>query len=123
MPLEHIIFETRNSYGERYKMEARMQRIVKKDNIYTCGCEFNLLTAEQYSTAVHFAYGDSQRWVDFWERKTKTASILWVLYFILRMMIKGVEASVIALLQFILLPIKNYIRFIMWKFDRRIAKT
>lgn len=120
MPLEHIIFETRNSYGERYKMEARMQRIVKKGDIYICGCEFNLLTADQFSTAVHFAYGDSQRWVDFWERKTKTASTWWVLYFILRMMIKGVKASTIALLQFILLPVRNYIRFIMRRFAGRL---
>lgn len=117
-PLEHIIFETRDSYGERYKMEARMQRITKKDDIYTCGCEF-MLAVNHFSTAVHFAYGDSQRWVDFWERKTKSANPLWILYFIMQMMVKGLKASIVALFEFILFPVRNYIRFMRQRFEGR----
>ncbi|HCL81563.1 MAG TPA: cellulose synthase catalytic subunit (UDP-forming) [Nitrospiraceae bacterium] len=114
-PLEHIMFEARDSYGERHKLELRVQRAVKKGDAFICGCEFLLSDEKQFETAVQFVYGDSQRWVDFWDRRKKSASPWWVLYFIVRMMIKGFKTSIIAAAQFIYLPITNYIKLISRK--------
>lgn len=110
-PLEHIILEARNSHGEKFVIEARVQREIKKGDKYVCGCEFlvpkdvNLL-----STNIRFAFGDSQRWMDFWGQKTKPANPLWVMLFIIKSSFKGFKSTFIALNQFILIPAANYIR-------------
>lgn len=122
VPKEHITFETRDCYGERYEMEARMQRIIREGDQYTCGCEFMISDAEQSARAVNFAYGDSQRWVDFWERKTKSANPLWTLLFIIQMMVKGLKASTIALFEFILFPIRDYIRAVIQRLEKRLVR-
>jgi cellulose synthase (UDP-forming) len=109
-PLEHVVIENRDSHGEKYIIEGRIQRAVKKGDALICGCEFILSDEKRFSTGVQFVYGDSQRWVDYWGRRAKTPNPLKVLSFILRMTFKGFKTSAIACVQFVFLPLANYIR-------------
>jgi cellulose synthase (UDP-forming) len=109
-PLEHIIFETRDSYGRKYKIEARMRQIKKMDDTYTCGCEYTPSEKTPFSTLVGFVYGDSQNWVNFWERQKKSPNPLKLFFIIMQMMVKGSKTIVVATIQYILRPLKIYLR-------------
>ncbi|MBF0558921.1 MAG: UDP-forming cellulose synthase catalytic subunit [Nitrospirae bacterium] len=109
-PQEHVILETRDSHGEKYKLDARIQRAVKKDEMYICGSEFIVSDETQFSKSIQFVYSDSQRWVDYWGRTTKTANPFLVLWFLMKMTISGVKGSVLVLSQLLYGPIANKIR-------------
>ncbi|MDO8805256.1 MAG: UDP-forming cellulose synthase catalytic subunit [Elusimicrobiota bacterium] len=101
---DHLILETRNSYGKRFKLPARVQRCVRKGNKYSCGCEFLPVGKAGYAEMVEFVYGDSQRWADFWEQKTKPANPVWVLLFLFKASVNGVKILYIATMKFIIHP-------------------
>ncbi len=103
---EHMILEARNSYGKKFRMEARLQREVRKGDSHFCGCEFLISDEKQRAETVDFVFGDSQKWADFWEQKTKPANPLWVLLFLLRSSAHGSRVLLVALGQFILDPLR-----------------
>ena len=53
---------------------------------------------------VEFAYGDSQKWADFWAQKTGRANALWLTLFLLRSSLRGTRIFFIALGKFVLRP-------------------
>lgn len=114
-PLEHIILETRNSHGEKYSIEARIQRSVKKGEVFVCGSEFVISDEKQFSSSIQFVYSDSQRWVDYWGRKTKTANPFLVLWFIMKMTVNGMKKSILVLSQLIYGPVAKYVRLAIRK--------
>jgi cellulose synthase (UDP-forming) len=106
-PHEHIQLEARDSFGERYTMEARIQRAIPKgDNTYVCGTEFLIRSEEDYATSIRFVYSDSQRWVDYWNRNTVKASPFKVLIFIVKMSLKGYKTIVHASFIFVFSPLR-----------------
>lgn len=107
---DHLILETRNSYGKRFKLQARIQRCVRRGDTYSCGCEFLPAGKAGYAELVEFVYGDSQRWADFWEQKTKPANPVWVLLFLLRAALNGVRILYIATLKFVIHPAQGRLR-------------
>ncbi len=108
--LEHVTLETRNSYGKKFRIEARVKRQLKKGDKYVCGCEFLKSDGIRYAETVEFVFGDSQRWADFWEQKTKPADPVWVIAFLFRSGIKGVEILFITLWRLVLVPATGRIR-------------
>ena len=113
-PLESIVVEIRDSHGEKFTIEARIMRQIQKNGLMVCGCEFLMLDEEQFATAVRFVYGDSQRWVDFWERRKKRApNWWWLLLFVFRAMFKGMKGVMKAAFLFLYLPLANRFRLIL----------
>ncbi|MEK7722323.1 MAG: glycosyltransferase family 2 protein, partial [Elusimicrobiota bacterium] len=108
--LEHVTLETSNSYGKKFRIEARVKRQLKKGDKYVCGCEFLKSDGIRYAETVEFVFGDSQRWADFWEQKTKPADPVWVIAFLFRSGIKGVEILFITLWRLVLVPATGRIR-------------
>lgn len=109
-PLEHLILETRNSHGKRFRIEARVQRQVRRGTTWACGCEFILSDEKQRMEAVEFVFGDSQRWADFWEQKTKPANPVWILLFLLKSSAMGLRVFYVAVLKFILVPSMDHVK-------------
>ena len=114
-PREHIIIEARDSHGERYYLEAHILRSVKKGGVFVCGAEFILADERQRTTAIRFVYGDSQRWVDYWGRRSKAVNPFRMLWFIVKMTGKGFTTSIMASKQLLYLPILHFIKLIMRK--------
>jgi cellulose synthase (UDP-forming) len=109
-PREHVILEARDSLGDEYRLEARIQRFVNKGGELFCGAEFILADEEQRSIATQFVYGDSQRWVDYWGKRSRTINPVRMLWYIVKMTRVGFTTSMIASKQFIYVPIVNSIK-------------
>jgi cellulose synthase (UDP-forming) len=109
-PQEHVQIESRDSHGEKYFLEARIQRAVQKGEVYTCGTEFIIRNEEQFATSVRFVYSDSQRWVDYWSRHTHKANPFRVLLYISKMALKGFMISIHTSYIFFVLPIVTFAR-------------
>jgi cellulose synthase (UDP-forming) len=108
---EHVELEARDSMGEKYLIDARIQRIVpKKDNEYLCGTEFVITNESQFATAVRFVYSDSQRWVDYWNRHTRRANPFKLILFIMKMSLKGFRTSLHASVILVIIPVSNLLR-------------
>ena len=103
---EDVWIEAKDSYGEEYRFKARIHRLVKNEDITLCGCEFEM-NRETYKKVVRFVYGDSQRWVDFWAEKSKPAGPLHILFYFMRMGIKGGRESFRGLYQLILVNMRR----------------
>ncbi|MBI5208690.1 MAG: UDP-forming cellulose synthase catalytic subunit [Elusimicrobia bacterium] len=119
-PLEQLVVEARNSYGRKFRFDARVQRSVRIRDSHTCGCEFQIADAKRHAATVEFAYGDSQRWADFWQQKTAHANPLWVSLFLLRSSVHGVGIYFIALAKFLVRPALDRIGL---RFDRPPARA
>jgi cellulose synthase (UDP-forming) len=83
-PREHddVILEVQDSYGRSYRFENRVQRATPRSGAYFCGSEF-IAGKNAYADVVSYVFGDSQRWQDNWNRKSRTGGtgrMLW--YFI-----------------------------------------
>lgn len=111
VPLETIEIEARDSYGERYKIEARIQRIRQKGDLYSCGSEFTSVNSDHFVTSVKFVYGDSQRWVDYWSRKANTANPLIVLWFVLKMAKSGFKTFFVAFFELFFAPFTRFVKY------------
>ena len=112
-PREHIIIEVRDSHGEKYRLEALIQRFVQKGGVFVCGTEFIVADERQRATAIRFMYGDSQRWVDEWGRRPKAINPFRMLWLMFKMTGKGFTTSIRALKQLLALPILHFIKLIM----------
>ncbi|TAN32034.1 UDP-forming cellulose synthase catalytic subunit [Patescibacteria group bacterium] len=102
---EHIIMEARDSYGGRYGLEARIQRFVKRGEMFLCGTEFILPDEQARLTATRFVYGDSQRWMDYWSKRTRKVSFFKMLWFIVKMAGKGFTVSLLAYKRLLHVPV------------------
>ncbi|MBI4350975.1 MAG: UDP-forming cellulose synthase catalytic subunit [Elusimicrobia bacterium] len=116
-PLEHLVLETRNSYGKKFRIEARVQRFVKKGADYVCGCEFLRAGAKQTAETLEFVYCDGQKWADFWSQKTKPASPLWMASFLLRSSVSGAKIFYATMTRTFVMPVTRR----AWRLAARLA--
>lgn len=105
-PREEVVLEACDSYGERYKFGARVQRQIKSGDITLCGAEF-ILDKDTYARLVRFVYGDSMRWSDLWEEKTRPAGVLREISHLIYMGVKGSRVSFLYLGQTIFSIVKK----------------
>jgi len=72
-PLEQELatLEVKDSYGREFKFDCKIHHSIKGSGGYICGSEF-ITNLVSYSSVVSYVFGDSQRWVDNWARKTET---------------------------------------------------
>lgn len=108
---EEVWIDVRDSYGEEYRFRAMTHRMTGKEGRILYGCEFEA-DGETYKRLVRFVYGDSQRWVDFWARKSKPAGPVRILFYFIRMGIKGSKESFKGLCQLALVKTRKYYHFV-----------
>lgn len=85
---ERVMLEVTDSYGNTYRFESEIKRIMGKQGRYFCGTEF-VVSQVSYREVVAYVFGDSQRWVDVWNRKSAAKGTYRMLWHFLKM---GVEA-------------------------------
>jgi len=106
---EHVLINASDSYGDKYEFGGIVKTFNKRDENIICGIEFKF-EQDTYSQLVRFVYGDSKRWQDILEERTKPAgaSTRDMYYFLYR----GVKGSVdrfIYIDKLIVLWLKNHI--------------
>ncbi len=107
LPEDDVMIEARDSTGDEYQFQTIVHRLINKGDRITCGCEFEL-DSVTYFKLVRFVYGDSQRWVDLWDKKSKTAGAFHILFYFLRMGIKGGRESFRGLFALAALKFKRF---------------
>ena len=90
---EEYIIKAYSSAGRMHRLRVRLkfQKPVK-EGVY-CGMAF-INMEEHYDELVSLVYGDSQRWVDFWNRQTAQPSLFDIAQLFLKMGLYGVSHSV-----------------------------
>jgi hypothetical protein len=76
---ELVVLEVRDSYGHEYRFENKIQHVTSQGKKYFCGSEF-IADRVSYGNVVSYVFGDSQRWQDVWDQKSKargTYRMLW----------------------------------------------
>ena len=89
---EDVWLELQDSYGESYSFHSSIQRIIKREDKLFCGSEF-LEQEKNYSDIVRFVYGDSIRWMNLWDRKSKPTSAFHILAYFIKMGVRGSKES------------------------------
>ncbi len=77
----------------KYRFEARVMRSVARGGTYSCGAEFSL-DKKNYAEAVSFVYGDSDRWLELWDKRSGSGGTTKMLFHFFFMGLKGTMASV-----------------------------
>jgi len=104
---EFATLEAKDSYGQAYKFECKLHHAFKRAGGYFCGSEF-IVSKVSYSSIVGFVFGDSQRWVENWERKAETKGTFRML---MRFMVMGIKAIRVGSFAFLKLTLVR-----LWKF-------
>ncbi len=71
---DKINITTKDSYGYEYYLKIEVVRTSNIGKKVYLGCRFLLDTKEDFENLVKFVYGDSKRWILFWQRKSKHMS-------------------------------------------------
>lgn len=66
-----VFLEAQDSYGRTYALPASVERAGGEGAQPGLGLAFKAAGPEGFAELVRFVYGDSQRWVDLWEHKSK----------------------------------------------------
>lgn len=94
---EDVTLSVRDIYGNKYTFEARVCRQIKRGGNVFCGCVF-VADKIVLSQLVRFVYGDSQRWSDFLEKRSRRVNIVKILFFIASLGYKGSRDCLISTL-------------------------
>lgn len=84
--------KVKNSQGEYFLLPFHVVRASPQGEEIIVGGEFEDPEAH-YSELVHLVYGDSQRWLDFWNRGAKPPSLLRVFFDLLKLGMKGAKQT------------------------------
>ncbi|TRX03603.1 UDP-forming cellulose synthase catalytic subunit [Candidatus Methylobacter oryzae] len=102
-----VILKTNDSRGDVHELSAKIMFLANRKGFAICGCEFTELE-QRFADVVKMVYGDSQRWVDFWEHGgTQRPSALYMMYQFIFMAGKGAKFGIIG----------------MWRFGRESLKS
>ena len=92
LPLEdeRVIIRAARPGGGSYALPASIKRRLVRKHYSEWGCEFTIPDLAAFSDIVSFAYGDSNRWVRFWEvRKERQARIFRGFWYLIKIGWKG----------------------------------
>ena len=101
---DQVVLEVKDSYGREYRFENKIQRATLQGSKYFCGSEF-IADRVSYANVVSYVFGDSQRWQDIWEQKSKARGTYRMLWHFLMTGIKGFMGSALPLLREALLKL------------------
>jgi len=113
VPQERIFIDARHSdafdmRGQSFHFEAKIMRLFpqKEENGYTCGTEL-MLNREKYIEAVNYVYGDSERWLELWDKKSTSKGVPKMLWYFFVTGLKGsVQSTVMLLAQMTVMRLK-----------------
>ena len=109
---EKIFLDAKDRYGHKYKFQAKLVRIKKKKNFIYCGCEF-IVEKNALFSLVRFVYGDSQRWVEFLEKKSKSISPWRGFIYFVHKGIEGCRQNFKGITYMALMTIKEYLYILL----------
>ena len=97
VPHEQVVIDARHSSaydmdGRTYRFEAKLMRLFEREGGYVCGSEL-VLDNKKYAEAVSYVYGDSERWLELWDKKTAAGGTYKMLWHFFLMGIKGFSLS------------------------------
>jgi len=87
---QRLIILTKDNFGEYYEFEIEIVRSLKKGKKVYLGCQFIVRDKTKFENLVKFVYGDSQRWIEFWQRKSRLVSAIRGFVYLVK---KGIEGS------------------------------
>ena len=82
--------------AHHYQFEAKLMRLIERDGVYACGSEF-IKNTENYSKAISYVYGDSERWLELWNKKSASGGTFKMLLYFFFMGLKGLIVSAVVL--------------------------
>jgi hypothetical protein len=94
---ERIVLEVMDSYGQSYRFESQIKRTLAANGRYFCGSEF-MTDQVSYRDTVAYVFGDSQRWVEVWDRKSAAKGTYLMLWHFFKMGFQAVRTSTVSLL-------------------------
>lgn len=96
---DNVILKTTDSRGDIHELSAKIMFLANRKGVAICGCEFTELE-QRFTDIVKMVYGDSQRWVDFWDHGTQRPSTPYMMYQFVFMAGKGAKYGTIGLWRF-----------------------
>ncbi len=87
---QKFVILMKDNLGKGYKFEIEIVRSLKKRKGVYLGCQFIIKNKVEFENLVKFVYGDSQRWIEFWKRKSKSISAVRGFLYLIK---KGIEGS------------------------------
>ncbi|MCX7183806.1 MAG: UDP-forming cellulose synthase catalytic subunit [Nitrosospira sp.] len=110
VPQERIFIDARHSdafdmRGQSFHFEGKIMRLFpqKEESGYACGSEL-LLNREKYIEAVNYVYGDSERWLELWDKKSTSKGVSKMLWYFFVTGLKGTARSAVMLPAQLLTP-------------------
>jgi cellulose synthase (UDP-forming) len=95
---EQVVLSVKDSYGREYRFENRIQRAASRGGKYFCGTEF-IEGRASHADVVGYVFGDSARWQDNWERKSKARGTPRMLWYFIKTGARGFLGSAFPLLR------------------------
>ncbi len=96
---DDIVVKTVDSRGDMHELPAKIMFLANRGGTFICGCEFTELN-EMFADTVRMVYGDSQRWVDFWDHGSQRPNTLYMIYQFALMSGKGAKYGFIGIWRF-----------------------
>jgi hypothetical protein len=121
VPQERIFIDARHSdafdmHGQAFHFEAKIMRLFPQgeENDYACGSEL-MLNREKYIEAVNYVYGDSERWLELWDKKSASKGVPKMLWYFFVTGLKGTVQSAIMLFAQVSTPILRLLKGINFR--------
>lgn len=89
---ERVTLHVSDSYGRAYSFESRIKRSFNRGGKLMCGGEF-IEGLVSFADVVSFVFGDSQRWVENWQHKSRPRGSARMLWAFLKMGLRAVFGS------------------------------
>lgn len=106
---DNIILKTLDSRAGVHQISAKVKFLGNRNGTITCGCEFTELD-EKFADIVKMVYGDSQRWVDFWNKDIQRPNMPYMMVQFIVMAGKGAKYGIIGLWLFGKEHLKNSLK-------------
>jgi len=110
--------KVKNSLGEDFLLPFHVVRASRTGKDIIVGGEFEDAEAH-YTELVHLVYGDSQRWLDFWNRGTRPPSLLRVFVDFLKLGVKGAKQTTKGMFFYFTAKITKFFKHIWHVTNRR----
>lgn len=81
-----------DSYGQQYQLPATIKRVQNRQQGQVLGCVFDDVK-QHYAELIAVVYGDSRRWLDFWQRPSQHPSTSQILWYFIKMGYVGAKQS------------------------------
>lgn len=89
---ERVRIDVSDSYGKAYSFESDIRRMGHIGDKLVCGSEF-VPARVSYADVVAYVYGDSQRWMDVWNRKSQAHGTGRMLWYFIKMGLYAIQTS------------------------------